>query len=347
LEGPNDSDDIAGMVIWDLEKNKLAENQPPALKGSSISVNAISTQPGSKNVYVGGSFDSAGALPCPSLCIFDNGALQWDSLGADVAGQVNTMYWVDKHTLLVGGDLTVNNTATYLVIFDAKSVAWIPVDDAGSIPGPVSSLSLDSSTSDSVFVSGASTDDAPFLMKLQDKKFTSLADDFASTTIIRDVQVLPLTKSHASSNLVKQDHTLLVTGSLTLQDYGNASAATYNGTTWTPFLLSSKENGDPGSLATFISEKAPIFGNEGKKLAKGFVILISLAIALALMFLIVVAGVLISYIRRRREGYVPAPTMAGAEKSSAMQDRLPPESLFSSVGPNAGRQGGAAGAPMI
>lgn len=63
-------------------------------------------------------------------------------------------------------------------------------------------------------------------------------------------------------------------------------------------------------------------------MARGFVILISLAIALALVFLIVVCGVLASYIRRRSEGYVPASTMNGTEKSVAMQDRLPPQDLF-------------------
>lgn len=68
---------------------------------------------------------------------------------------------------------------------------------------------------------------------------------------------------------------------------------------------------------------------------KGFVVLISLAIALALVFLTVVCGVLASYIRRRREGYQPAPTTL--EKSASIQDRVPPAFLFSSVGGNPGR----------
>lgn len=83
----------------------------------------------------------------------------------------------------------------------------------------------------------------------------------------------------------------------------------------------------------------------GKKLAKGFVILISLAIALGLVFLLVVLGVLASYIRRRREGYTPAPTRASpVQQSMQMQERLPPTQLFGgSVGPNSGRPGG----PML
>jgi len=259
------------------------------------------------------------------------------------------MYWVDKNTLLVGGDMTINNTATYIVTFDAKNALWAPIDDAAKVPGPVTSLSTDTGTSDSLFVSGTAVDKTPFLMKLQDQKFTSLLDGLGSSTQIRDIQVLQLNDNakHATSQLMPDDKTLLVTGSLDLIGFGNASAATYNGTTWTAFLLSSQADGSPGSIGAFMSEFAPSFTNEGKSLAKGFVILISLAIALALVFLIVVAGVLASYIRRRREGYVPAPTMAGVEKTGAMQDRVPPENLFSSVGPNAGRQGGATSAPMI
>lgn len=68
--------------------------------------------------------------------------------------------------------------------------------------------------------------------------------------------------------------------------------------------------------------------------------LIGLAIALALIFLIVVGGIIAERIRRRREGYMPAPTNM-YDKASQMA-RLPPEQLFGTVGN--GRNGGA---PML
>jgi hypothetical protein len=109
-------------------------------------------------------------------------------------------------------------------------------------------------------------------------------------------------------------------------------------------MLTSKANGETGTIATFFSQYEVTFPASGKNLAKGYVILISLAIALALVFLIVVCGVLASYIRRRREGYQPAPTMmGGAEKSTSMQDRLPPSELLQDVG----TPGGRGRAPMI
>ena len=80
--------------------------------------------------------------------------------------------------------------------------------------------------------------------------------------------------------------------------------------------------------------------NIGGHLALGFIVLIGLAIALALIFLIVVAGILAERIRRKREGYMPAPTNM-YDKASQMS-RLPPEQLFSTVG-----QGRSAAVPTI
>jgi hypothetical protein len=68
----------------------------------------------------------------------------------------------------------------------------------------------------------------------------------------------------------------------------------------------------------------------GSHLAVGLVVLIALAIALALIFLLVVAGVLAERIRRKREGYMPAPTNS-YDRNNGMS-RIPPQQLFSSLG---------------
>jgi hypothetical protein len=70
--------------------------------------------------------------------------------------------------------------------------------------------------------------------------------------------------------------------------------------------------------------------NEGGHLAKGFVVLIALGIALVLTFLLVVAGVIAERLRKKREGYSLAPTSA-FDRSGGMS-RVPPEQLFSSLG---------------
>jgi hypothetical protein len=72
----------------------------------------------------------------------------------------------------------------------------------------------------------------------------------------------------------------------------------------------------------------------------GFVVLIGLAVALGLIFCIVVGGVMAERIRRKREGYIPAPTNM-FDKASQIQ-RVPPEQIFGTIG-----QGRGSGAPMI
>lgn len=72
----------------------------------------------------------------------------------------------------------------------------------------------------------------------------------------------------------------------------------------------------------------------GSRLAVGFVVLIGLAIALALIFLVVVAGILAERFRRKREGYTQVPQQMFDKNSNI--SRIPPEHLFGSVGPAAG-----------
>lgn len=66
----------------------------------------------------------------------------------------------------------------------------------------------------------------------------------------------------------------------------------------------------------------------------GLVVLISLAIALGLVFFIVVAGVVAERIRRRREGYRPAPTSTFDRRDT--MSRVPPSQLFGSLGQGRG-----------
>ena len=75
-------------------------------------------------------------------------------------------------------------------------------------------------------------------------------------------------------------------------------------------------------------------GNLGSGLAVGFVVLIGLAISLGIMLLIVVAGLLLDRYRKKRDGYVPAPT--SYDRGGGMS-RIPPEELLDSL--SKGRSG--------
>lgn len=65
-------------------------------------------------------------------------------------------------------------------------------------------------------------------------------------------------------------------------------------------------------------------------MALGFIVLIGLAISLGLVLLIVAAGLALDRYRKKRDGYVPAPTSM-IDRGSGMQ-RVPPHELLDSLG---------------
>ncbi|PWW78864.1 hypothetical protein C7212DRAFT_156503 [Tuber magnatum] len=349
ISGKVGDNEVNGVAVWDMSTMSFAsKNQPVGLRGANgVEVHAITRRPSNKRqIYVAGKFDQAGSLPCPALCIFDNTAQQWEAPGLDVSGQVNVLYWVDVNTLLVGGAMSINNTTTYLAIYDAKASGWRAFEgDITNIPGPVTSVAVNADTIDSIFISGTSANGgAAYVMKLKsDGKFQALAG-LGDNTVIRSVQVLELQDGNDSNDFLDDNQILLVMGSLNLPNFGNASAATFDGTNWKPLFLTTTADSQPGTIVSVFSQKQQKFSPGGKKLARGFVILISLAIALGLVFLLVCLGVLAAYIRRRSEGYVPMPTTPSPRgQSPDIQERLPPSHLFSSIGRNLGRNG----APVV
>ncbi|TGZ81774.1 hypothetical protein EX30DRAFT_354763 [Ascodesmis nigricans] len=326
LEGDNS---ISGVAVWDLAEKSLAASQPPGLQGTNVTVYSVTNRPDTKDIYVAGDFETAGSLTCANLCIYDTKAKQWRQTGSNNPGVIYTAQWIGANSLLVGGDMKLNNTVTYLALFNAQTSTFQAVDgDVSKLPGPVKSVAKDSDDATSFFVSGTNADGSSYLVKFQDRKVATMPTKFGKRSDIQGIQVLELMKKTDATDFLDGHHALVVTGSLDIQGFGNASVVTWDGSAWLPFLLTSRADGEPGAVSSFFSEYDPVFSPEGKKMARGFVILISLAIALALVFLLVVCGVLASYLRRRSEGYTPAPTMAATEKSVAMQDRLPPQDLF-------------------
>jgi hypothetical protein len=108
------------------------------------------------------------------------------------------------------------------------------------------------------------------------------------------------------------------------------SAAIFNGTSFQPYALTTSSGRGAGSIAKIFSQKDDFFADGGKHLALGFVVLIGLAISLALILLLVVGGVVLDRIRKRREGYTPAPTSM-YDRGSGIQ-RVPPRELLESLG---------------
>ena len=331
ISGKVNNEDVNGLVVYDLQNQEYSSPQPAALGGDNVAVNAITTPPDNKTgqVYVGGNFATAGSLGCPSVCVFESGV--WSPPGSGIGGTVNTFMWQGNNKLLVGGNLTVMNNATSLANYDTKKSKWTNLNGAeANIPGPVTAMTKAKGDASQFWIAGKASNNSAYLMKYDGTDFQTIGDSLGNQTTIRGLSMLQLKKSHADSDLVKHDMTLMVTGELNLPNFGNASAALFNGTTFSPFILSNSGNG-PGSLSQLVSESSTQFPNGSGKLAVGFVVLIALACALGCIFLLVVAGILVERYRRKHAGYSPAPTTAYFDKTSNMS-RIPPEHLFGRLG---------------
>ena len=350
-----------GLALYNLATNQQMRS-PPALSGGASTVNAIAARPDNTQVFVGGSFDSAGALQCNSLCVYDTQALQWSSVMASQpmkqGGVINQLAWASSTRLIIAGNITVGNNFTTFASYDAAMNAYHSYPGAGSIetiPGPITAFSAADAGYGGFFVAGSSqADGTPFLSRWTPGKGNSDDDPQGSWTtvdhtlqagsVIDSVQVYSLTSPHASTPLLDDSQALMVTGSLRIPNFGNVSAALFNGTSFEPFALSTR-NGAPGALRrTFVQNPGNFFIESHGHLAVGFVVLIGLAIALALIFLIVVGGIVAERIRRRREGYVRAPSysppafekVGGYGGPSAGQGPghvgdIPPDQLFGNV----------------
>jgi len=339
VSGRLKNDRVAGIVAYDLTSNAFSSVQPPPLQGVNVTVNAIAPRPKSKDVYVAGEFQSAGALSCAAMCVWNTDRNQWTTPGNGLIGEVSSLTWVGDTKLLIVGNLTSGNNQTKIMTFDSTNNQFAEIPGASGLPGPVTALTIANREGDQFWAAGQSSDGKTFLQRFDGSKWVPADESmFGRQTDIRGIQVLTLSEDHASSNIIDPNQDLLLMGQINITTFGTASAALFNGTSLTPFLLATKgQDGqtEPGSLSSvFVENPNSFFRQANKHLALWAIVLIGLAIALLLTFLLVVVGIVIEWFRKRSQGYSPAPTSYPDRLGNV--GRLPPEQLFGTLsGPRA------------
>jgi len=330
VTGTANGNNINGVVVYDLKAGQVTPSQPPPLDGPEVLVSSIAAQPASSNVYVGGSFSNAGSLSCATLCMYSLTSSQWTSPGTGLSGTISAMVWASNTELIIAGNLTAGGNGTMMATYNSNTQTYSSFTGANSLPGPITALAPTSSQYTQFFVAGNSANNqSAYLSKFDGTNWVSVTG-LGSGSSIRGLQILSVTKNHAQSPLIDQDKVLLVTGVLNLPDFGNASAALFNGTAFQPFLLTNTAANGQGSVSRiFVENPSAILTNSQHHLDRGFVVLIGLAIALALIFLLVVAGIFVERWRRRREGYVPMRQLSADQHDNL--GRIPPERLFGTL----------------
>lgn len=353
ISGSVNGRDVKGLIVYDLKASDYATTQPAALQGSSVVVNAIAPQPSTNLVYVGGTFDSAGSFSCPSLCVYDTSRGQWNSPGNGLAGAVAAMIWVDNSHLVLVGNLSVNGNVSTVVKYDSKASSFTAIGGPG---GSITTLTAASQDGTQLWVTGSNTDGTPLLEKYDGSKWTAIQPALGAGSTIQGLQVFSTTQDHAASTLLDKNNALLVLGQLNVPNFGNASGALFNGTAWTPYLLSVSGTGSGSMSQVFVEKPSNFFKKSGKyrsnspthlfanfstighHLAVGLVVLVALAIALALIFILVIAGILAERYQRNKDGFQQLPQVP--PKGNENMSRIPPEHLFGNIGPGGRGAGG-------
>jgi Cortical protein marker for cell polarity len=162
-----------------------------------------------------------------------------------------------------------------------------------------------------------------------------IAAGLGSTSRITDMEFLPLSSNHANNNILSSDRVILLMGDIQLAGFGSASAVLYDGSSFQPYILSTKSDGSNGVIYTLFSQHEQTFSSQGKSprypayighIPLGWIIVIALAVSLFLVLLIVIGGLIAARIRRAREGYLPAPSTPPIRETSL--ERVPPDQLL-------------------
>ncbi|KAH6691597.1 cortical protein marker for cell polarity-domain-containing protein [Plectosphaerella plurivora] len=337
VSGQIDGEPISGLVSYDLANNTLGP-QVPGLNGGNATVSAIQVRPDTGEVYVAGTFQSAGALDCPGICYYNTELSQWNRPGSTVQGTASALLWASNSRLIVGGDMRVNDSSISLAIYDAEQQSWSSFPGQENLPGPVNVMTRGSQDGNQIWVSGPSPDGSVYLMKYDGSNWHS-AQTLESGTQVYSLQMFSITSNHGNTDTLSGNQVLMLTGSIALPNFGTAAAAIFNGSAVVPYALTAKSGSTAGTVSGIFTQNTDFFTDNSGNLALVFVVLIGLAIALGLMFLLIIAGVLLDRLRKKREGYTPAPTSM-YDRGSGLR-RIPPQELFQSL-----RNRGS-GAPQI
>lgn len=266
VQGRVSDSDVNGLVVYDLANSEFLSGQPGILDGSEVIVRSIAPHPDSSDVYIGGHFQSAGALPCPAVCNFAIESEQWKRPGSGIQGNVSTLLWATGTKLIAAGNLTVDGNHTMLATYDTEGEQWSAITGKSSdrIEGEITVVSPAMQDGSELWIAGKLTSGSTFLVLYDGEEFKSVGSLFGDSTTIQGLQILTVKKEHDSNDFLDKNRVLLVTGQLQLPDFGIVSGGLYNGKTIEPFIMSSMFDGKPGSISGLFSENKVELPGSGK-----------------------------------------------------------------------------------
>lgn len=328
INGHINNNYISGLVFYDLARRTYSSIQPPGLTGGTATVNSIARQPNTNMLIVAGGFELAGSLSCSAMCIYDLTNTRWLSPSPGLGGEVTSMTFLGNDVVVLAGGLSLNNTNVSLVTYDFSARKYSTYGQQSfGLPGPISSMVLNGEGLESIFASGIDSRTNEYFLAHWNGSWNHIDLRLNPGTIISDLSILQLENPHDSNSILPNSQVLFLSGNIGLSGQGNISSAMFDGNKVQPIFLTANKDGSVGAINSFFSQEKHVYHDSilKKHMKKGFVILISLAISIGLTFIIMGIGLLFAYLRRYKEGYVPANSRVS---EADMAETVPPAELF-------------------
>ncbi|VDB95910.1 unnamed protein product [Peniophora sp. CBMAI 1063] len=302
-----DGGNADGFAVYDLAKGAwvLGLQTLTASSGGSVVVRSITGSNAKSNaVFVAGSFaGTSGGLSCVGICEIAADTKQWTALGGGIQGEVGAVDYSgnDQQFLVAAGSLALSGSSTpaYVLQFAIDNSTWTALGNSDSLAGPVTAVAVNDLNTTSIFAAGRSSSaDTSYLSFYDGSSWTSVASTLGASNISQ-LSMVPLQDGHSANSILQDDRMLMLSGTLDDSSFGQASMALFDGASLIPFMSTAGAGGSQGSMAGLFHSQSTFSFSLRHLLATGIVILISIAIAAGVVFLLVLAGVLWTLFARR------------------------------------------------
>ncbi|KAJ7901690.1 cortical protein marker for cell polarity-domain-containing protein [Mycena olivaceomarginata] len=273
-----------GFAIYDLAKQQWDTDTIQPLQGSSgatVVVRSITVSSSKANTII------AGSLPCQAVCSLDVNSKQWNALGSGIQGEIASVAYAGSNQ-------------DYLIASGSIALTWASVGKGTDLPGPVTAVEVNAGNTSSIFAAGRSSDaSSSFLSFWNGASWTALSSTLESNTTVAQLTMVPLQDTHNANSIIQSDRMLMISGSLADSSFGNASSALFDGQNFFPYIVSTSSTGSSGTVSSLFRSFTSFSFTQHKFLATGIVILISIAIAAGVVFLLALIGILWTLFSRR------------------------------------------------
>ncbi|CAI4045965.1 Rax2p SKDI_12G1340 [Saccharomyces kudriavzevii IFO 1802] len=351
----SESSTTAELSIFNLKNFTMIANET---MGSNAKINALVNFEKNSSLLVGGNFQMS-KPNCSGLCLYNYESKSWSTFFNNTFfGEITQLSFSAASQLVISGLFdTEEYQSVRLASFNLTNSTMIPLLTGAE--GKINSFVV---TEESIV---AWNDTSLLIYRDQEWNITSVPGNDSSIGSVSTINTNagPGTLNRRATNNAENGTILLLSGNFSIPDYGNLQGLLFDFETWSPYFVSESSNTSNRNPTIFInrdvstefnsqiplsnlnvtetgpqsassqfpssSASSELKPKSKKRIDRGFVVLIGLALALGTVSVLGIAGVILAYVFKDPEGdYKPIKPRIDENE---MLDTVPPEKLMKFV----------------